>query len=244
MAWQPKHKRTGPFILEAIDDSDETYLKLTFSDGNTRKMAKGGKWPPHLAVQLYEKAKEFVDKKVYIVTSQTTKAWDPEEWICDIRPPEIEEQEQKFERILGEDVLGTPTANNKTYVEYTFVQGQFKYDSDAVDFKNRLIKEFDASWHSPKHARVVDTELDIRRFRFGKCNLSKQKGYRVTAFKAYEQNGWSWVIILQLDEKLKDGNKSPDQKEMVAKANELINGDRSPERMRQIFDYLSKKRSA
>jgi hypothetical protein len=39
-----KFKVTGPFILTGIDNEDPKYLRLTFSDGETRKLAKGGRW--------------------------------------------------------------------------------------------------------------------------------------------------------------------------------------------------------
>ena len=41
-----KFKVTGPFVLIGVENDDPKYLRLTFSDGNTRKLAKGGKWPP------------------------------------------------------------------------------------------------------------------------------------------------------------------------------------------------------
>ena len=75
---------TGPFILEFIDDTDCNYLKLIFSDGQCRLLAKGGKWPAYIAVNLEIKARGLLKKSVYVVTSQTTKQWDTTEWICDI----------------------------------------------------------------------------------------------------------------------------------------------------------------
>lgn len=76
--------KTGPFILECIDDTDEKYLKLHFNDGCVRKLAKRGKWPAHIAVNLAIKANGMLKKSVYVVTSQTTDDWGTTEWLCDI----------------------------------------------------------------------------------------------------------------------------------------------------------------
>lgn len=76
--------RTGPFILEYIDNTDINYLKLHFSDGRVRLLAKVGKWPSQVAENLALKAENSLNKSVYIVTSQTTKKWDVAEWLCDI----------------------------------------------------------------------------------------------------------------------------------------------------------------
>jgi hypothetical protein len=75
---------TGPFILEYIDNTDSNYLKLHFSDGRVRLIAKGGRWPSHVAANLALKAENLLNKSVYIVTSQTTKDWETREWLCDI----------------------------------------------------------------------------------------------------------------------------------------------------------------
>lgn len=53
---------TGPFILECIDDTDCNYLKLLFSDGQCRLLAKGGKWPAYIAVNLEIKARDLLKK--------------------------------------------------------------------------------------------------------------------------------------------------------------------------------------
>jgi hypothetical protein len=77
-------KITGPFILDSIDDDNVTYLKLKFSDGQIRQLSKGGNWPKHISENLFKKAEQLKGKSVYIVTSQTTKNWEPSEWLCDI----------------------------------------------------------------------------------------------------------------------------------------------------------------
>lgn len=241
----PQYAYTGPFVLERIDTDDDKYLKLTFSDGYIRKMAKGGKWPPYLAVQLHERAKGLQGEEVYVVTSQTTKEWDTRKWLCNIILSEERKQKEDIESKFGADVLWVPSETNYSYIEYTFIQDQFKVDADIVDFENKLSKEFAASWDSSKHARMVNAELDIRRIRIGKDKMSKRQGYRVTAFKAHEEEkGWSYFIVLQLDEKLKDEKKFPYRKEMVDRARELMDGDRSPEKIREFFASLSEKRIA
>lgn len=231
----PRYVRSKPLVLTKIDNDDEKYLKVTFSDGFTRKMAKGGKWPPHLAVALHKKAEELLGQKVIIVTSQTTKDWDSKEWLCNIILPNEAGEKEKVEAEFGRNVLWTPSLSCRRFIEFTFIQDKFRDDPDIVSFEERLNKEFDSSWASSKHCRMVNAEFDIRRFRIGKGNLSKRQGYRVTAFKAHEEKGWSWFIILQLDEKLKNEKSFPHDAEMVERAKALINGDRSPDKIRQIF---------
>jgi hypothetical protein len=77
-------KTSGPYILTCIDPTDDRYLRLTFSDGHSRELAKGGNWPPIFAIELLAKANTLVGKSVFIKTSQTTKPWDTTDWLCDI----------------------------------------------------------------------------------------------------------------------------------------------------------------
>jgi len=240
---RPKYVRSEPLLLTKIDNDDDTYLRLTFSDGVTRKMAKGGKWPSYLAVELHKKAEKLLKQKVVVVTSQTTKAWEPKKWLCNIYLPKEVEEKERVEAELGKKVLWVPSETSCSYIEYTFVQDVFRDDPDLNDFESSLAKEFDSSWRSSKHGRMVDAGLNIKRLRIGKRDLSKRQGYRVTVFEAHEGNGWSYFIILQVDEKLKDVDRFPDKSEMIARAKELIQGERSPEKIHQIFEYLATKRT-
>lgn len=242
---KPVYVESGPFKIEKVDNDCPEYLKIKFSDGDTRKMAKGGNWPSHLAKALHEKVKQQYDlnEEVYVITSQTTKDWDPKVWLCDTRSVEDQKLHTQIDEIANDEVLWTPVESTDRfmYVEYTYVARQFD-DPDLNHFETSLGKEFQASWQSAKHGRCVSEEHDIRRIRIGTDELSKRQGYRVTVFKACENiNGWSWMIILQVDEKLKDMKKWPDEDEMIAKAERLISGEKSPEKIEKFLRSLSKK---
>lgn len=100
------YKTTGPFTLIDIDDTDSLYLKLKFDDGHIRKMAKGRNWPPHLAIALHEKAQNYLNQKVHIITSQTTDKWNPKDWLCDIRPVEEQKKRDAINKILSQEGRG------------------------------------------------------------------------------------------------------------------------------------------
>ena len=77
---------TGPFkLLNADDKADPKYLLMEFDDGNTRKMAKGGNWPPNFAKALFRKAHDYIGHEVLVLTWRAD-IWDTTEWLRDIKP--------------------------------------------------------------------------------------------------------------------------------------------------------------
>jgi len=112
-----KFKTTGPFTLVDYDDTNLRYLLLDFDDGFTRKLSKGGNWPPEYAVACLEKAKNLKGKSVYITTSQTTKDWDTTEWLCNITDANVQE---KRKQLALEIVSDTTSEKDHQFLRNTF----------------------------------------------------------------------------------------------------------------------------
>lgn len=122
-----------------------------------------------------------------------------------------------------EDGYWEPCPSSFTFVEFKDVVDQFRKREDLEDFRKRLPEEFEQSWRSRKHGKSVVTKAgcEIRRIRIGKENRGKSKGYRVTVFEEFTKGEISWMIILLVDDKLKNLDKWPDKEEMIEKAESL-----------------------
>lgn len=147
-----KFRTTGPFVLTGIDETDPKYLLLTFDDGITRKLAKGGNWPPEYAVACLKKAKDLKGRKVFIKTSQTTKDWEPTQWLCDIKAAQVAEKSQEIARglepeavVLANDsvdkfILASCTTGKSLFANVAPVADYFS--SDFLDFSNSFEQGF------------------------------------------------------------------------------------------------------
>ena len=210
-----KYVQTGPFKLEKIITNDPYYLKLEFDDlnkvsnqKNIRKLSKGGRWPESFAVFLEEKANELLGKKVYVITSQTTKDWDTTQWLSDIELVKIDkikkEISSKLKAADGISILSDTLAYcNLNLVDYSLSKINLSDEEELLDFGQNLAKNFEQSWRSNKTSRKISD--NIRRIRIlGPNNLSKRNGYRVIVWKAYEYEAINYFVVLKVDKKLED----------------------------------------
>ena len=211
-----KFKLTGPFILEAIDNDDPEYLRLTFSDGKTRKLAKGGNWPPKYAVACFSKANDLLGKSVFIKTSQTTKDWDTTQWLCDIQAENIIEKSREIARLIEpnkeitvndpiENILASGTSGKTFYANVEPVKNYFTNEDDFLDFSKSFEKGFISSY-TAKNARNKKLPPGIKRVRIsGLGALSKRNGFRVVVaeFETEETSeAFKFFHILRVDAKL------------------------------------------
>lgn len=233
-----KFKVTGPFVLTNIDPDDPKYLLLTFGDGHTRKMAKGGKWPPEYAEACLEKAKGLLNKSVYIKTSQTTKNWDPTEWLCDIRPVEIAERSRQLalevepaaeisENDSPDKFILVSCASGKTfYANAASVVDYFASEDDFLDFSQSFEKGFVSAW-TAKTARSTGLPPGMKRVRIsGLGTRTKRNGFRIVAAEFQTQDtseAFRFFHILKIDEKQEREDYLTDHeiKEIVALRAEL-----------------------
>ena len=126
-----KFKVTGPFILTGINPDDPKYLRLTFSDGKTRKLAKGGKWPPEYAEACLVKANDLRNKSVFIKTSQTTGDWATTEWLCDIQAEQIIEKSRQLARAIQPDEKVSANDSLEKFILTSCTSGKTFYANAA-----------------------------------------------------------------------------------------------------------------
>ena len=212
-----KFKVTGPFVLTGIDNDDPKYLRLTFSDGETRKLAKGGKWPPEYAVACLAKAKDLYEKSVFIKTSQTTSDWSTTQWLCDIQAEHIVEKSREIarkidpkEEVAANDsiekfILTSCTSGKTFFANVAPVADYFAKEDDFIDFSKSFEQGFVSAW-TAKNARNTKLPSGVKRVRIaGLGALSKRNGFRVVAaeFKTEETSeAFRFFHILRIDEKL------------------------------------------
>lgn len=234
-----KFQVTGPFILEKIDPNDPKYLLLTFSDGHTRKMAKGGNWPQEYAEALLNKSISLEKKSVYIKTSQTTKAWETTKWMCDLipedialktsnlaselnpgEPPSVVEDKKKY-------ILIALSAGITYYAYAEFVADYFSSEDDYLDFCQSFEKDFVASWRA-KNARTKGFPSGVKRVRItGLGNRTKRNGFRVVAAEVNtdnsQDNSFKFFHLLKIDEKTENEEYPTDKeiKEIIKVRDEL-----------------------
>lgn len=228
---------TGPLTLVEVNNEDASYLKLKFDDGYTRKMSKGGNWPPEYAETLHKKAKGLINQSVYIKTSQTTKDWDAKEWMCDLHQQSIAETRTKIanELITKEDdskqsldkFILVSTAIGKSYfANLESVSEYFRSENDYLDFCHSFEKDFVSAWQA-KNARNKLMPLGMKRVRIsGLGTLTKRNGFRVVASEVNTEDtseAFRFFHILRIDEKLdKDEYLSDDEvKQLVCLREQL-----------------------
>lgn len=216
---QRKILTTGPLQISRVDDSDPKYLKLEFEDGYTRKLAKGGKWPPEYAAACLEKASSLKEAgiPVFIKTSQTTYPWKSTEWLCDVIPAVLEGQRTELvERLieatphsepkLSTDDVVVATAQGKSYfANIAPVLNHFKEEDDLLDFTKSFERGFVSAW-SAKTARNKGLPPEVRRVRIaGLGQLTKRNGFRVVAAEVQlpeTSDAFKFFHVVRIDEKL------------------------------------------
>lgn len=211
-----KFRTTGPFVLTGIDETDPKYLLLTFDDGFTRKLAKGGNWPPEYAVACLKKAKDLKGQKVFIKTSQTTKDWNPTQWLCDIKAAQVAEKSQEIARGLEPEtavpandsvdkyILTSCTTGKSFFANMAPVADYFSSENDFLDFSNSFELGFVSAW-TAKNSRTARLPLGMRRVRIGGLgNRTKRNGFRVVAAEVQTDEtseAFRFFHILRIDEK-------------------------------------------
>jgi hypothetical protein len=212
-----KFKVTGPFILTGIDNEHPKYLRLTFSDGKTRKLAKGGNWPPEYAVACLAKANDLFEKSVFIKTSQTSYDWKTTEWLCDIQAEHIVKKSREFarkiepqEKVAANDsiekyILTSCTSGKTYYANAAPVAAYFAREDDFLDFSKSFEQGFVSAWNA-KNARNTKLPIGVKRVRIsGLGALSKRNGFRVVAAEFQTEDtseAFKFFHILRIDEKL------------------------------------------
>jgi hypothetical protein len=211
-----KFKVTGPFVLTGIDPTDPTYLRLTFDDGNTRKLAKGGRWPPEYAQACLAKATTLLNQSVYVKTSQTTKDWRTTEWLCDLQAvPLVEksrhlalqlEPEKKVEAndSLEKHILIAQASGKTFYANAAPIVDYFENEDDLLDFSKSFETGFVSAW-SAKTARASKLPSGVKRVRIaGLGNRTKRNGFRVVAAEVQlddTSEAFKFFHILRIDDK-------------------------------------------
>jgi hypothetical protein len=212
-----KFKVTGPFILTGIDNEDPKYLRLTFSDGETRKLAKGGRWPPEYAVACLAKAKDLYEKSVFIKTSQTTSDWKTTQWLCDIQAEQIVQKSREIARKIEPEevvaandsiekyILTSCTSGKTFFANVAPVADYFAKEDDFLDFSKSFEQGFVSAW-TAKNARNTKLPSGVKRVRIsGLGALSKRNGFRVVAAEFQTEDtseAFKFFHILRIDEKL------------------------------------------
>jgi hypothetical protein len=212
-----KFKVTGPFVLIGVENDDPKYLRLTFSDGNTRKLAKGGKWPPEYAIACLAKANDLLNKSVFIKTSQTTSDWKTTQWLCDIQAEQLVEKSREIAlqietevEIAANDsiekyILTSCTSGKTFFANVAPVADYFAEEDDFLDFSKSFEKGFVSAW-TAKNARNAKLPPGVKRVRIsGLGAMSKRNGFRVVAaeFKTDDTSeAFKFFHILRIDEKL------------------------------------------
>lgn len=212
-----KFKVTGPYVLTGIDTEDPRYLRLTFSDGYTRKLAKGGKWPPEYAQACLLKANALLHKSVFIKTSQTTKNWPATEWLCDLQAEHIIEKSRELAREIEPDeevtandslekfILASCTNGKTFYANAEPIAQLFATEDDFLDFSQSFEKGFISAW-TAKNARNAKLPEGVKRIRIsGLGNRTKRNGFRVVAAEFLTEQtseAFKFFHLLRVDEKL------------------------------------------
>jgi hypothetical protein len=212
-----KFKVTGPFVLTDIDLSDTRYLRLTFSDGHTRKFAKGGNWPSEYAQACLAKAEQLLGKSAFIKTSQTTRDWPTTEWLCDIQAEEIVATSRKLAREVepaakvGENdslekfILASCTSGKTFYANAAPIAFSFASEEDFLDFSQSFEKGFVSAWMA-RTARNKKLPNGMKRVRIaGLGARTKRNGFRVVAAEVQTEEtseAFKFFHLLRVDEKL------------------------------------------
>lgn len=233
-----KFKITGPFVLTGINPDDPTYLKLTFSDGCERKLAKGGKWPPEYAQACLEKAQTLLHKSVYIKTSQTTKEWETTKWLCDIQAELIIEKSRQIAREIEPEekpaandslekfILTSSTSGKTFYANAAPIARAFTTEDDFLDFSQSFERGFVSAW-TAKNARNAKLPPGVKRVRIsGLGTRTKRNGFRVVAAEVMTEDtseAFRFFHLLRVDEKLEREEYLSDSEinEIVAVRKEL-----------------------
>lgn len=212
-----KFKTTGPFTLVDYDDSNLRYLLLDFDDGFTRKLSKGGNWPPEYAAACLEKAKNLKGKSVYITTSQTTKDWDTTEWLCNITDAHIQEKRKQLALKIVSDttsekehqffekyILTSCTSGKTFFANVEPAADFFKTEEDYLDFSSSFEKGFISAW-TAKNARSSKLPDDVKRVRIaGLGQRTKRNGFRVVVAEVRTNDtseAFRFFHVLRIDEK-------------------------------------------
>ena len=211
-----RFKTTGPFVLTTVDDTDPKYLLLTFDDGFTRKLAKGGKWPVEYAVACLKKANELQDKAVFIKTSQTTNAWSPTQWLSDIQAAPVVAKSLEIAHALEPNksipandsvdkyILTSCATGKSFFANVAPVADYFSTEDDFLDFSNSFEQGFVSAW-TAKSARTTKLPSGMRRVRIGGLgNRTKRNGFRIVAAEVQTEStseAFRFFHILRIDEK-------------------------------------------
>ena len=211
-----KFKVTGPFVLTNIDPNDAKYLRLTFSDGNTRKLAKGGKWPPEYAQACLTKATSLLGQSVFVKTSQTTKNWETTEWLCDIQAEAIVEISRQLAReiepnesVAADDsiekfILTSCTSGKTFFANAAPIAKFFASEDDFLDFSQSFEQGFISAW-TAKNARSSKLPAGVKRVRIsGLGTRTKRNGFRVVAAEVQTEDtseAFRFFHLLRIDEK-------------------------------------------
>lgn len=233
-----KFKVTGPFVLTGIDPDDDKYLRLTFSDGHTRKLAKAGNWPPEYAQACLAKATRLLNKSVFIKTSQTTRNWETTDWLCDIQAEQIVEKSRQLAREikLGEKVaandslekfiLTSCTSGKTFYANAAPIAESFATEDDFLDFSQSFEQGFVSAW-TAKNARSAKLPAGVKRVRIsGLGTRTKRNGFRVVAAEVQTEGtseAFKFFHLLRVDEKQEreDYLNDSEIKEIIAARAEL-----------------------
>lgn len=212
-----KFKTTGPFTLLDFDETNPRYLLLNFDDGFTRKLSKGGNWPPEYALACLEKARNLKGKSVYITTSQTTKAWDTTEWLCDIKDAHIQEKRSQIagsilnnrspeneDQLFEKYILASCTSGKTFFANIEPIADFFETEDDYLDFSSSFEKGFVSAW-TAKNARTSKLPQDVKRIRIaGLGQRTKRNGFRVVAAEVKTTDtseAFRFFHVLRIDEK-------------------------------------------
>ena len=211
-----KFRVTGPFILTGVNPDDPKYLLLTFSDGHTRKLAKGGRWPPEYAQACLVKANELLNKSVFIKTSQTTKNWETTEWLCDLQAEQVIDKSRQLAREIQPDekasandslekfILTSCTSGKTFYANAAPVADFFKTEDDFLDFSQSFERGFVSAW-TAKNARNTKLPRGVKRVRIsGLGTRTKRNGFRVVAAEVQTEDtseAFRFFHLLRVDEK-------------------------------------------
>lgn len=233
-----KFEVTGPFILTDVNPNDPKYLLLTFSDGYTRKLAKGGKWPPEYAQACLAKATDLLNKSVFIKTSKTTKDWKTTEWLCDIQAEKIVEKSRELAREIAPDekvstndsiekfILTSCTSGKTFFANASPVANFFDTEDDFLDFSQSFEQGFVSAW-TAKNARNAKLPAGVKRVRIsGLGTRTKRNGFRVVAAEVQTEDtseAFKFFHLLRVDEKQEHEEYLSDSeiKEIIEKRAEL-----------------------
>ena len=172
------------------------------------------------------KASELLHKSVFIETSQTTKDWDPTEWLCDIRAEDVARKSREIARALKPDVEADSNDSQEKYVFASCTSGKtfyanaepiyevFKKEDDLLDFKKSFENGFVSAW-SAKTARTAKLPPGVKRVRIAGLGVrTKRNGFRVVAAEVETKNtseAFRFFHLLRIDDKLEREDYLSDQ---------------------------------